>query len=266
MNTLKLKANLFSLPRLLLNNANPDYDMVKTGCNRGNGDQQTLRFLRCLLFKYGIVPAMTGLSRSIFAFRSSRSRKNAFTLLELLVVITIIAILLGLLYGTIHTVSRYSRETITRGELANIEAAWKQYYSYYHTWPTNDVEKVGNSISAAGFQRYKSDGDLQYELGPYLANMLAGVTSDTTTAGLNQDGVVFMEFTRFDKETPPAPISAWGWSRGQRYYVKLDVNGDNTLLVPADAPGSNPTNTIFRRVAVWTVNPDLPGHLIVNWK
>ena len=74
-----------------------------------------LRFLCCLLFK-----------------NSSTPTRAAFTLTELLVVITVISILLGLLYGAIRTVSRYSRETITRAELANIEAAFKQYYNYYH--------------------------------------------------------------------------------------------------------------------------------------
>ncbi|MFZ4397109.1 MAG: type II secretion system protein, partial [Kiritimatiellia bacterium] len=182
-------------------------------------------------------------------------------LLELLVVITIIAILLGLLYGTIHTVSRYSRETITRGELANIEAAWKQYYSYYHYWPTNDVENASQSTRVLD-----PSGDIQYEIGPILARMLEG-TPTTNAPGfppLNPDAVSFLELTRFDASA--APISAWGRSRGQRYYVKLDVNGDNTLAVPTDSfDTSSHTTNIFRRVAVWTANPDRTGILIGSW-
>ncbi len=184
----------------------------------------------------------------------------AFTMLELLVVITVIAILLGMLYGAIRTVSRYSRETITRGELANIEAAWKQYYSCYHSWPTNNVDG-GTTFT----QPTNTDADVAYEIGPVLARMLEGTpTNAPGFLPLNPDGVSFLELTRFDAAA--APISAWGASRGQRYTVKLDVNGDNTLLVPNNmSEVNNPTNTIFRRVAVWTANPDRPGILIGSW-
>ena len=201
-----------------------------------------LRSLRCLLFKKSALPG-----------------RAAFTLTELLVVITIIAILLGMLYGAIRTVGRFSRETITRGELANIEAAWKQYYNYYHSWPSNAVEVANSTVWPSGKDAV---GDVQYEIGHYLADMLAGVTNETATAGLNPDGVAFLEFTRFDSAA--APVSAWGVSRGQRYFVKLDANGDNQLTVPIDT--NNNTTNIYRRAAAWTVNPDRPGILIGSWQ
>ena len=174
-------------------------------------------------------------------------------------VITIIAILLGLLYGAIRTVSRFSRETITRGELANIEAAWKQYYNYYHTWPSNNVESANNNTVWPGPD---AQGDITYEIGPVLARMLAGAAVTNGATILNTDGIAFLELTRFD--SAGAPISAWGASRGQRYYVKLDINGDNQLLlVPSDTNGN--TTNLLRRVAAWTTNPDRPGILIGSW-
>ena len=153
---------------------------------------------------------------------NERRTKNGFTLTELLVVITIIAILLGLLYGAIRTVSRFSRETITRTELANIEAAWKQYYSYYHTWPTNDVEKL---IDSSTSWKYETDGDgaITYELGPQFRLLLSGTTFSNCTPSLNADGVAFLDLTRFEVGTG-APINAWG-NRGKHYFVKLDING-----------------------------------------
>lgn len=189
------------------------------------------------------------------AFRTPRS---AFTLTELLVVITIIAILLGLLYGAIRTVSRFSRETITRGELANIEAAWKQYYNYYHSWPSNDVEGAGYTQPTA------SDPDETYEIGPRLARMLEGTpTNAPGFPPLNPDAVPFLELTRFD--SAGAPISAWGVSRGQRYFVKLDLNGDSALSVPTNTVPNVQYTTVFRHVAAWTANPDRPGILIGSW-
>ena len=227
------------------------------------------------------------LSSSCSPLRSSRlcenrSPRSAFTLAELLLVITIIAILLGLLYSAIKTASRYSRETITRGELVNIEAAWKQYYAYYHSWPTNDVEEVGATTVDNQF-RYKvltdSDdgagrgGDVQYEIGPRLARMLEGTPTNNTTTSpyvvLNPDAVPFLELTRFEKGTG-APINAWGDLRGKRYFVKLDFNDDNTLSVPVSIPTTTntvgQTTNVFRRVAVWTVHPEKPGEIIGSWQ
>jgi prepilin-type N-terminal cleavage/methylation domain-containing protein len=194
-----------------------------------------------------------------------RHDRRAFTLAELLVVITVIAILLGLLYGAIRTVSRFSRETITRGELANIEAAWTQYYAYYHNWPTNDVVVDATPPPlVSSFQRFdNTGGDVQYEIGRTLANILAGIAFSNNAEVFNPDGVAFLEMTRFD--SGGAPISAWGNLRGQRYYVKLDVNGDNAVSVPLDNNFSQTTN-LYRRVAVWTVHPDKPTTLIGSWQ
>jgi prepilin-type N-terminal cleavage/methylation domain-containing protein len=182
-----------------------------------------------------------GLARN----RSRPAGRAAFTLTELLVVISIVAILLGLLYGAIRTVNRYSRETITRGELANLEAAWKQYYAYYHVWPTNNIE---------------ADGDARIEIDQQIAAMLSG----HPTNGLNPDAIPFLDFTRFNSKDA-APISAWGDRGGERYIVRLDANGDNTLNVPLDKDGKT-SNSIYRQVAVWTANPELPPKIIANWQ
>lgn len=190
--------------------------------------------------------------------------KAGFTLPEILLVITIIAILLGMLYSAIRTVSRYSRETITRSELASIEAAWRHYYDYYHAWPTNRIE--------AAVYAYEQDpnGDIKYEIGPVLARMLQGtaLTNDLVSV-VNADAIPFLELTRFEKGTA-APINAWGDLNGQRYVVKLDISGDNTLSVPVDSTGTTTTN-ILRRVAAWTINPDKTdssGHnlIIGSWQ
>lgn len=184
----------------------------------------------------------------------SLSPIHGFTVAELLVVITIIAILLGLLYSAIKTVARYSRETITRSELVNIEAAWKQYFSYYHCWPTNDIEGSSTHTTVWTYAP-PAGGDVQYEIGPNLARMLEGSTNTFNGTIPNPDGVVFIELTRFD--SAGAPINAWGSARGQRYCVKLDINGDNQITVPTDLTGaSTSTTNLFRSVGVWTVNPD----------
>jgi prepilin-type N-terminal cleavage/methylation domain-containing protein len=194
------------------------------------------------------------MTTSIFQTKSRR----AFTLVELLVTISIISILLGLLISTVRAVRRFSRQTITRGELKNIEAAWKQFYAHYQYWP--------NAESIAGVSRTDTGGDAQYELLAPLARMLEGadVENIEDPSGLittyNADRIAFLELTRFNRDGDP--VNAWsrahelvvpGKEKSNTYVVIFDTNGDNQILV--ELPGEPSTN-LFRSVAVWTENPE----------
>jgi len=192
--------------------------------------------------------------------QGTKKARRAFTLVELLVTISIISILLGLLISTVRAVRRFSRQTITRGELKNIEAAWKQFYAHYQYWP--------NAETVAAVSRADSAGDAQYELLAPLARMLAGETIPDIAddpAGIetyNADAIAFLELTRFNSAGDP--VNAWGHAREievadtgkekpNTYVVVFDTNGDNQILVELpDEPATN----LFRSVAVWTENPE----------
>jgi prepilin-type N-terminal cleavage/methylation domain-containing protein len=163
----------------------------------------------------------------------------AFTLIELLMVVMIIAVLFSILLSAIRTVERHTLQTVTQAEIRNIENAWKQYFAHYQMWPTNPPD---NCIDA----RY--------------ADVLRGREPDTEDK-LNPDGIIFMEFTRFAKlstSDEEIPVNAWGESGRHKpedcaFYVMFDDDGDNQLEV---APGSGYTTTnIFRSVVVWSFNP-----------
>lgn len=185
-------------------------------------------------------------------------RRAAFSLVEMLIVVSIISLLLGMLYSAIRSVQRYSRESITRGELKNIEAAWKQYYGHYLCWPTGtwSVAVSGTTVQSVPTE---VDGDLQYTLEAPFARMLEGqaITNDLDGV-LNGEAISFLELTRFDSQA--APINAWGSGSipGRRYYVMFDIDGDNRLRVL--------TNTVFRPVAVWTDHPERDGRILGSWE
>lgn len=63
------------------------------------------------------------------------SSASAFTLVELLTVIAIIAILMGLLFPAIGTIKEAARKTQAKNDVTNIVAAVKQYYTEYGKYP-----------------------------------------------------------------------------------------------------------------------------------
>jgi prepilin-type N-terminal cleavage/methylation domain-containing protein len=184
--------------------------------------------------------------------------RRAFTLIELLLVISIISIILGMLVSTVRAVRRFSRQTITRGEIKNIEAAWKQFYAHYQYWP--NAGRISDVVRAPDV------GDAEYELRAPLARMLAGsnITDIVGDPGgittYNADKIAFLELSRFNDQADP--VNAWGRdhtiapvgkTKSNTYVVIFDTDGDNQITVAL--PDGSATN-IFRSVAVWTENPE----------
>jgi prepilin-type N-terminal cleavage/methylation domain-containing protein len=185
-------------------------------------------------------------------------RQEGFSLVEMLIVVSIISMLLGMLYSAIRSVQRYSRESVTRGELKSIESAWKQYYAHYQCWPTGTWTVAGVTMTPETVA-----DDIQYSLDAPFARMLEGraITNDTNGQILNSEAIAFLELTRFD--TSGAPVNAWGMPQGRRYSVVFDLNGDN--LVPVLTNAASRT-TVPRAVAVWTEHPDKAGRTLGSWE
>src|SRR5438067_11067364 len=67
--------------------------------------------------------------------RRIRKQANAFTLVELLVVIGIIAILMGLLFAGGRAVQQQAKRTQAKNDLAQIVTAVNAYYTEYGKYP-----------------------------------------------------------------------------------------------------------------------------------
>jgi type II secretory pathway pseudopilin PulG len=179
----------------------------------------------------------------------------------MLIVVSIISMLLGMLYSAIRSVQRYSRESVTRGELKNIESAWKQYYAHYQCWPTGTTWSVaGMTVASAPTE---VDGDIQFTLDDPFRRLLEGCAITNAADGqvLNSEAIAFLELTRFD--TDGAPINAWGSPKGRHYNVIFDLNGDNQVSVHTNA---TTVATIFRSVAVWTEHPEKDNVILGSWE
>lgn len=99
-----------------------------------------------------------------------RKRSKAFTIVELMVAMAVIAVLLGLAAFGISTLNRLSRDNQRRTTVENIQRMLAAYYADYYQYPNpSDMVVSANTVSITGYA--------------YTAVPLTGATrvADTTT-------------------------------------------------------------------------------------
>ena len=147
-----------------------------------------------------------------------RPPRNAFTLIELMVVITIIGILVAILLPVIGAVFTSGEKTQARTEIAGLEAALRKYYDDYNKFPSGTGEPKQQATES-------------------LAKLLSGVNE----GGENPREKMYMEFKPSSVSNGKF-VDPWG----QPYWVSTDTNLD----------GANGTGLVRRRVLVWSGGPD----------
>lgn len=170
---------------------------------------------------------------------------QAFTLIEMLIVISVISVLLGLLYGSLERARTFSRRAIAYTEVKNIEAAFKQYYAHYHTWPPTNLTTDKPQITG------QDDGFL---IDSAIANLLEGKISDSTDNAIksaNPDRIPFIEFARKNSlGVPVNPFRLNTSTETRQYKVAFDLDNDSKIEF------NEITNTtVYASIVVWTVIP-----------
>jgi prepilin-type N-terminal cleavage/methylation domain-containing protein len=77
--------------------------------------------------------------------------QSAFTLIELLAVITIIGILAGLTLGAAGAVRRHGATSTAKAEVAALQAACERYYADYNLYPSNTSIDPSTSYTPASY-------------------------------------------------------------------------------------------------------------------
>lgn len=180
---------------------------------------------------------------------ASRSRRGAaFTLIELLTVIAIIAILMGILFPVIAAVKEGARRTQAKNDVQQIVAAVNHYYTEYGKYPSLEVKSTAATADAATqdvFVGEKSDDATPKGNNSLLFYTLRGIPkAPNDEHRLNPRKIEF--FQAKSVKNPEAPSGGFldkevGGSKGdskvgcffdpwgKQYFVMIDSNYDKVL-------------------------------------
>ncbi len=166
---------------------------------------------------------------------SQRKRQDAFTLVELLVVIVIIAILASLAVPVTNKVMQMANTTRTKAIMKDLQVAVGHYRTEYNRFP---VDLSGNS-GADDIDPIQTNGTTD------IVNVLMAMTdnSDTSGGNLNPRGIKFIDLpiakngASFGIVDPSGGSGNGGNVRlldiwGFPYYIMMDTNLDNRIENP----------------------------------
>jgi prepilin-type N-terminal cleavage/methylation domain-containing protein len=116
--------------------------------------------------------------------RAAAPNGGAFTLIELLIVITIIAVLIGFAFPAYQTVQNRARITQVKNDLAQIITAVNAYYTEYGKYPIPDAVQGG----AEEDYTYSYDGSNTTP----NSDLIKILQNDASKTTLNPRGVIFL--------------------------------------------------------------------------
>ena len=174
-------------------------------------------------------------------FSNTTKRKlSAFTLIELLIVIVIIAILASVAFPVTALVMEQARKAEAKNEVTNLVNAIKMYELEYGKLPFQAGEGGESDLEMDTFQDniisvlagYNVDG-----LNPRLKPFYEGKTAKNSDAQKPAGGL-------FGSDEQLQLADPWG----NEYFITIDSNYDNIIQ---DLPGSE-GDEVRTKVAVWT--------------
>jgi prepilin-type N-terminal cleavage/methylation domain-containing protein len=150
--------------------------------------------------------------------------QRGFTLVELIVVMTIIAILAGLTVGLADYMALKGKTTRAQGEIAALESALEHYKNDNGTYPPTDPIAVAGTHYVSTPSAYLPNARVLYQ-------SLSGITNNAPNTPAT--GPVYYEFKATEIHTTPTPI-----------YV-VDPFGNPYGFYTATATGGGTNNVLY---------------------
>ena len=155
---------------------------------------------------------------NLFSFHQNKnSSYDAFTLVELLAVITIIGILAGLTLGAAGAVRRHGATSTAKAEVAALQAACERYYADNNAYPIGSADPTKTNTPAGGTALF--------------TNLLGSAA--LTTAPTSKRYFEPKPSMVYANTTPSYFIDPWGYAYG------YNSDGTNAPLIWSTAGGGN---------------------------
>jgi type II secretory pathway pseudopilin PulG len=150
-----------------------------------------------------------------------RKHGVAFTLVELLVVLGIIAILIGVIVASVSSVLRFAKRTKANANAVQIQTAVMSYYQEYGVYPTV-------SGAAAGYAYYSGTdvNDWENLMRALCGNVNAYNPSTAVVPTVsNTRGIAYLQPTRSDLDANGIILNPFGSSATSTYfYMAIDTD------------------------------------------
>jgi prepilin-type N-terminal cleavage/methylation domain-containing protein len=186
------------------------------------------------------------------------SRRAAFTLVELLTVIAVLAILTAIIIPTVAGARTAANKAKTRTQFAQWAAAFEQFRQEYGSYPQFSTTAAQRVVNPPGTSTQNTGNHLFHDVlagvrrdGQALPNTTGGTPPSANQQNLRR--IRFMSFTESDFVTP-ADVTAGRATAAQQWYIRdaffntsiavvTDSNLDG-LINGRDATGGYPPVTV----------------------
>lgn len=180
-------------------------------------------------------------------------RPHAFTLIEMLVVISIIIILMGLLFPAFKGVQDQAKRTQAKNDLTQIATAVSGFYTEYGRYPLTPSPAADTTYGGA-------------TVNGSLFNVLRNISAATE----NPRGIIFMSPPDAKDQSKPRNgiktttgeyFDPWGVA----YNVKVDTDYDNYVDNPYSSNAGTTKNPVSGNLAIqagiiaWSLGKDGAG-------
>ena len=190
-------------------------------------------------------------------------KKRNFTLVELLIVIGIIGILAGMVFGGIAIAQQRGRVTQARADMTSIRTAFEGMYRDYGKMAQ------GNKLGGKSFDKKTGTSpDYAYiEVGDNKADYCCAIaeladptnTKDSYSVSLNKRKIKYLDpRPEYDPSKSPTDSdnqeNTWLDPWGNPYRMRIDVGAAETIPDP-----SKSGKYLSARIILWSLGPDGKG-------
>jgi prepilin-type N-terminal cleavage/methylation domain-containing protein len=172
-----------------------------------------------------------------------RRRGVAFTLVELLVVIGIIAILAGVIIGGVSSAIRFAKRTKANTEASQIQTAVQGYYTEYGVYPVPTGAATGDA-----YYNGTDVGDWENLTWALCGNINPSTGTTVTSTVPNVRNISFLSPTHSDLDTMGDgivvnPFGSSADANATYYFIAIDTDYSGVVGDSGAAKGNMPDFT-----------------------